>query len=162
MDELQELRQRLATLRTLKPTNARRAEAEALLESKWEGVQVSAAQVLGEWDGPDSVPPLRSWLSQLYSRPNAWGARSEAARALGKCVGEPDVSWALDLYFSLGGPKDAQELQHELFPLLEGLPRRSTLEILQGRAALGEEAAARALRRLEATAEVRHVPRHRA
>jgi HEAT repeat protein len=64
MDELQELQKRLATLRTLNPTSARRAEVEALLENKWEGVQVSAAQVLGEWDGPDSVPPLRSWLSQ--------------------------------------------------------------------------------------------------
>jgi hypothetical protein len=162
MDELQELQQRLATLRTLKPNSAPRAEVEALLENKWEGVQISAAQVLGEWDGPDSVPALRSWLSRLYTRPHAWGARTEAARALGKCVGEPDVRWAFDLYFSLGAQKGSQELQHELFPLLEGLPRGSTLPILQRRAALGEEAAERALRRLEATDEVRHVPRHRA
>jgi hypothetical protein len=162
VNDLHEIRQRLATLRTLKPTPARRAEVEALLESKWEGVQVSAAQVLGEWDGPDSVPALRSWLSQLYARPDAYAVRTQAATALGKCVGEGDADWVLDLYFGFGSERDAQLLQYELFPLLEGLPRLVTLPVLRRRASWGDEAAKRALRRLEATAEVRHVPRHRA
>jgi len=120
MDELQRITARLRDLERSKPTEKRRAEVEALLSNKWEGVQVAAAHVLGTWGGRQSVTALRQWLDQLYSRPVSWDARIEAARSLAKCVDETDVTWALDQYFNL----KSDSLQYDLRPLIDRLPRR--------------------------------------
>lgn len=118
MDDLQRVEARLRYLRRGKPTAKRRAEVEALLQSKWEGIQVSAAHVLGEWGEEQSVTALRRWLMEGRSNPTVV---DEAAKALGRCVGDGDVEWALDLYFAQRG------WGLSLWPLVIGLPRRSTL-----------------------------------
>jgi hypothetical protein len=58
MDDLQSVTARLRDLKRGKPTMKRRAEVEALLHSKWEGVQFSAVHVLAEWGGKPSVEAL--------------------------------------------------------------------------------------------------------
>ena len=45
--------------------------------------------------GPESVSALRAWLSEGGAH---WTVRREAVKALGQCVGEDDVGWALDFY----------------------------------------------------------------
>ena len=64
VDELQQIQGHLHDLARSKPTVKRRDEVEALLGSKWEGVQVSAAHVLAAWGGPQSVSALRRWLGE--------------------------------------------------------------------------------------------------
>lgn len=154
MNELEQISERLHWLRTVKATRDRRAEAEALLDSKWEGVQVLAGQVLAAWGGRDSIAPLRSWLERILGQPDARIIRP-AADAVGHCVGEEDAEWALDLYFR-AGPDDYRQQtliplrQQELFPLLQGLPRSSTVPLLERRARSGDKGARYALRGLEA------------
>jgi hypothetical protein len=150
MDEMQRLGERMRNLARGKPTPGRRAEVEACLEHKWEGIQVQAARVLGAWGGPESAAALRRWLERLYGRPYAWAARGVAARALARCVGDADVGWVLDLYFELDRPS----LQYELLPLVSALPRGPALARLR-REARGADggrrpAATRALRRIGA------------
>jgi hypothetical protein len=149
-NELEEISRRLRWFRTVKPTQKRRVEAEALLASKWDGVQVSAAQVLAAWGGRESVGALRTWLELRVDRrdPSTSVVRPGAV-ALGQCVEEEDVEWALDLYLK-AGPDTYR--QNELFPLLEGLPRSSTVSLVKRRAASGDDGAKRALRHLQATA----------
>jgi hypothetical protein len=141
---------RLRALGRQKPTTERRAEVEALLEHKWEGVQTVAARVLGEWGGVESVAALRRWLLLLCERPHGWAARGVAASALAMCVTESDISWALDLYFRLEDPL----LQYELLSLLTGLPTQETARRLRTEVQRGDrahrDAAGRALTRLAA------------
>jgi hypothetical protein len=136
---------RLRALAALKPTTERRAEVEAMLDNKWEGVQTVAAQVLGSWGGRESVAALRTWLARLYERPYSWAARGVAARALALCVTEADVGWALDLYFD----QPTLVRRHEIFPILAALPREETVTRLENEARDPDperrEAAARAL-----------------
>jgi hypothetical protein len=74
--------------------------------------------VLGEWGGKESVAALRRWLIDGRSNPTVV---SEAAKALGRCVGDDDVEWAVNLYF------DERGWGLRLWPLVIGLPRRPTL-----------------------------------
>lgn len=122
VDELQQIKGHLHDLARGKPTAKRRNEVEALLRNKWEGVQVSAAHVLADWGGPESISALRAWLSEGGAN---WTVRREAVKALGQCVGEDDVGWALDFYF------DNARSGLWLWPLVIGLPRRPTLTRLR-------------------------------
>jgi hypothetical protein len=126
LDELQRIKAHLADLGRSKPTAKRRAEVEALLQSKWQGVQVSAAHVLATWGGPESVSALRRWLSK-------GGLAREAIRALGRCVGDDDVEWALDLYFRSPPLRRGfgQSSGLLFWPLVIGLPRSPTLTRLR-------------------------------
>jgi hypothetical protein len=141
---------RLRALGRQKPTMERRAEVEALLGHKWEGVQTVAAHVLGEWGGVESVAALRRWLSLLCERPHAWAARGVAAGAPAMCVTESDIPWVLDLYFRLEEPL----LEYELLPLLTGLPTQETVRRLRTEVQCGDrahrDAAGRALTIIEA------------
>ena len=141
MDELRLAKARLRDLARSKPTAKRRAEVEALLQSKWEGVQVSAANVLAVWGGHESVSALRRWLSEGTQR-------DDALEALGKCVGDDDVEWALDRYFKdFADPK--QRNARAFWPLVVGLPREPTLALLRREAKQGSvnrEAASVALK----------------
>ena len=110
-----------------RPSADRRAEVEALLEHKWEGVQTVAGRVLGTWGGPESVVALRRWLLRLYERPYGWAARGVAAKSLARCVTEADEAWVLDLYFEL----PTLMLRHEVLPIVAALPREQTVERLQ-------------------------------
>lgn len=73
------------------------------LHSKWQSVQVVAAQVLGSWGLETAVPPLRAWLEALFVNRRWFSVRKQAFKALAKCVTEADVSWILDLYFQQEG-----------------------------------------------------------
>jgi HEAT repeat protein len=127
-DELQRTKTRLENLARNKPTPKSRAEVEALLRSKWTGVQVSAANVLAEWGGPDSVAALRRWLSD-------GGLVRDAVKALGRCVSDDDVGWGLDLHFRLF----SQGWGLTSWPLVIGLPRATTVERLVSETKGGSE-----------------------
>ena len=60
MDELQQLSAHLRDLGRDRPTARRRAEVEALLDNKWEGIQVQAAHVLG-MDRKTLYRKIESW-----------------------------------------------------------------------------------------------------
>ena len=125
MDELQRIKAHLRDLARNKPTAKRRAEVEALLQNKWQGVQVSAARVLAAWGGPESVSALRRWFAEGGSNSH------EAVEALGRCVGDDDVEWALDLYFENQGSGLL------FWPLVIGLPRGPTVTRLRREATQG-------------------------
>lgn len=128
MDELQRTKLRLQDLARSRPTAKRRAEVEVLLQSKWTGVQISAAQVLGKWGGPESVLALRRWLDE-------GGSTADAIKALARCVGDADVDWALDIHLQLF----SQGSGLMTWPIVIGLPRAATVERLAREAKSGSE-----------------------
>jgi len=129
VDELQRATARLRDLGRSRPTAKRRVEVEGLLDSKWEGVQVSAARVLGAWGGPESVAALRSWLDRGRANRN-WTVTHVAVEALADCVTAEDVGWALDLHSQLF--LDGWGITS--WQLVIGLPRGPTIEQLQRQA----------------------------
>lgn len=76
---------------------------EALTRSKWQSVQVVAAQTMGRWGSPTAVAPLRAWLEQLFANRRWFAVRKQAFKALAKCVTAADVGWILDFYFQREG-----------------------------------------------------------
>ena len=78
------------------PSKDNYAEAEAALESKWEGIRSLAAQVLGLWGGRHAVDVLKR---ALLAAPPGSSLRRVAMTELGRCVGPEDTGWILDLYF---------------------------------------------------------------
>jgi hypothetical protein len=125
VDDLQRITVHLHDLARNKPTPKQRAEVEALLQHKWEGVQVSAAQVLATWGGPESVSALLRWLNEERSN------EREAVKALSRCVGDGDIGWALDLYFDNPG------FGLLFWPLVIALPRKPALQGLRTEAKAG-------------------------
>ena len=109
-----------AELRALgsRPPNAvrRRAVVDAL-GSRFESVQVVAAQILGKWGGRDAVEGLRRLLVRAMAK-DAYGAVArQAAEALAECVEPRDAGWVLDLFAAapfLG--------KHTLAPVVRALP----------------------------------------
>ncbi len=95
-----------------------RGELIAALESKHEGLQVTAGRILADWGGPESLSALQAWLFRCADRPAGWSAFGQAAKALARCFDPTDAPWVLDLYFLHPGSFVAVEL----LPLLRSLP----------------------------------------
>ena len=77
-DEVEGLR----SLLTSTPSEERRARVLAGLESKHEGAQSVATQVLGLWGDHESVELLRQRLVSLLARPDAFALRGVTVAAL--------------------------------------------------------------------------------
>ena len=118
MEDLAELTAHLRSLGEEPPSPERRVEVMAALTHKREGIQSTAAQVLGRWGGRESVEALCGWLRECERRKYGWSVRGVAVRELAKLVGAQDVEWVLELYF--GAP--SQLAKHELLPLVLALP----------------------------------------
>jgi HEAT repeat protein len=126
MSNLLELTTRLRKLATRRPTAESRAEVATALQSKWEGVQAVAVEVLTEWGGRECIDQLRQFLTRCFERPRGWGIRHVVVREIQRIVTGRDVDWVLDLYFALLGwlPK------HELLRLVIALPADAARERL--------------------------------
>lgn len=110
---------------------------EALTRSKWQSVQVVAAQTMGNWGSQTpalsevevAVSPLRAWLMRLFADRRWFAVRLQAYKALAKCVTEADVSWILDLYFQQEGAYwrrqmvDFMRVVLTIFPTIEAEQR---------------------------------------
>jgi hypothetical protein len=108
------------------PTPEARERARAALDSKYEGVQSVAAQVLGAWGDRESVAMLRRWYQGMFEagrrRMTLMGVGS---RCLAQCIDATDAGWILDLYFS-----QSAQLQHEVLHLARALTVGSARERL--------------------------------
>jgi hypothetical protein len=119
---------RLVELRRLRPTPERWEEAIRALNSKYEGVQVHAARVLGEWGGQRSTTLLKEWLVRNLEREAGWSAVGVATRELRRCVILDDSEWILELYFTA----EDVACRHSLLGLAVVLPS----DLLRERAAI--------------------------
>jgi hypothetical protein len=117
MSNLRELTVRLRELAARRPTAEARAEVATALQSKWEGVQAVAVDVLATW-GRQCVDQLRHFLTSCFDRPNGWAIRHVVIRQLQRIANGEDVAWVLDLYFALPD----QLAKHELLWLVVALP----------------------------------------
>jgi HEAT repeat protein len=118
MNDLETEAASLRQLKNRKPTPERRRQLVQALNSKFEGLQSVALQVLGAWGDPDSAATLRKFLEEAFARPYGWSIRKVAVNALSSAVGEADAEWVLDLYFELPDVLT----KHETLPLVLALP----------------------------------------
>ena len=83
------------------PRNAeQRAELEAALRSKWNGVQVSAGKKLAAWGGQRSLGSLKSWLESRLARGGSSDTLIVALNCVSAVVGPGDTDWAIKAYFA--------------------------------------------------------------
>jgi HEAT repeat protein len=118
MDDLNQQTAHLRGMATLKATPERRKEIIAALDSKWDGVQAVAVQVLGAWGGEHSKDAIKRFLVDAFQREAGWGIRGVAIKAVGPLLDRADVDWVLDLYFGL----PSIVTKHEVFRLVLKLP----------------------------------------
>jgi HEAT repeat protein len=127
MDQMQELASDRRSLASLKPTPERLATITAALDSKFEGIQSVALQVLGKWRGTKSVDLLHDFVSKAFTRDHGWSIRAVAVKALARHLRPKDAEWVLTLYFGLPNAL----LKHEIFPLVIRLPTVTAYERLK-------------------------------
>jgi HEAT repeat protein len=127
MAQMQEQVSDLRSLASLKPTPERLAKITAALDSKFEGIQSVALQVLGQWGGTESVDLLRKFLTRAFTRHSGWSIRVVAVTALAPHLRPADAEWVLNLYFVLPNVL----LKHEIFPLVTKLPVVTAYERLK-------------------------------
>lgn len=116
---------RLRELTQLPASAANRAEAEAALDSKWEGIRSLAAQALGYWGGRESVAVLKR---ALLAAPAGGTLRRVIIREVARCHESEDIPWILDLYFE--GPLtwiDRHYIRREMLSRLSGEVLRERL-----------------------------------
>jgi len=143
-DEVEGLRSLLAST----PSDERRARVLAGLQSKYEGAQSVATQVLGVWGDRESVEMLRQRLVSLLARSDAFALRGVTVAALARWIAPVDTNWVLDLYFS----RPDWYAKYELFELASAVDaatgRSRVLTELRGPDPLNREAAARVIGRV--------------
>jgi hypothetical protein len=114
-----------------KPSSVMTGEVEGMLQSRREGIQVKAAQLLAKWQRPSSKIALRQWLSKTLDRKKSPAVRAQAAKALAAFVVSRDAEWILDLYFSEAPRQRVLSTMieiHALLPLVAALPSRVIAE----------------------------------
>ncbi|MEQ9661051.1 MAG: hypothetical protein RLN87_00700 [Parasphingopyxis sp.] len=117
MDELQSRAEDLKRLAGRKPTDKRYDIIQGALQSKWEGDQSLAIQVLGQWGGRRSIDILRRFLETSYEKPMSWAVRKVSVRALANTIEQEDAEWIERLHASRSNNIEKFELR----PLLERL-----------------------------------------
>ena len=75
MDQLHVKAERLRALLKDRPGPAAWSDVRDALDSKWEGIQSLALQVLGVWGGHDAVATIKTFLLATSARQNAWAIR---------------------------------------------------------------------------------------
>ena len=118
MSDLKQQVSRLRDIAAIPITPKRRAEVLAAVESKFEGVQAVALDVIGFWAGRENFEILRQFLIDAFDREAGWSIRSVAVRNLIPLVTAKDAEWVLNLYFS----RQDGLTKHELVPLVIALP----------------------------------------
>ncbi len=130
-----DLHERCAHLDSLarsRPNRNARAEVEAALHSKWEGLQVHAGRALAAWGDRESVDALRNWLCTSLGKPAGWSVTGEAVACLQRCCIADDASWILYIYFHASD----RLARHSVLPLLDVVP----VPVLEARIRIESEA----------------------
>ena len=86
----------LAKLRKLangRPSPAKLKIVEQCLDSKWEGVESAALDVLFTWGGQDAVRLARASLEKHLSDKSGWAIRAQAIRVLTEHITQQDIGW---------------------------------------------------------------------
>src|SRR5688572_9828844 len=104
------------------PSEEARAEVERALESKWEGVQVTAARTLSQWGDRRSVGAIRVLLAQLAKKSARWSAAGAVVDALRPHLSATDIDWVLSLCLK----ESNRHNRSTLMTLLLGLPPQET------------------------------------
>jgi hypothetical protein len=125
--DLQAACKRIAELGNSKPTEAARKEVESAPQSKWEGVQVTAARTLSAWGDRNSLDLIRELLAQLSRKPAHWASAGALANSLAPHLGESDIQWVIDTC-SRAKPKN----RFSLVVMFFRLPPKPTLAALEG------------------------------
>lgn len=96
---LQQQCERLKFLASKPEATHTRSEVLQALSSKWDGVRVNAAKVLGSWGGPANM----DFLLQKYAEVDRYsGERSGIRKAFCLAVSDDDVCWLVDCCFQPG------------------------------------------------------------
>ena len=145
MRELKEQVSRLRQIAELPVTQERRAEVLKALESKFEGIQAVALDVLGFWAGRNNLEVIKGFLIDALERQYGWAIRGVAIRNLIPLVASEDAEWILDLYFT----RPDLLTKHELVQLVTALPpkvaRDRLLSGLRSANRLNRQAAVKAI-----------------
>lgn len=127
------------------PTPERRAYVLDSLDSKYDGAQSLATQVLSVWGGRESIDTLHQRLVALLARTDAVSLRGVTIDALVRCVEAADTSWVLNMYFS----RPTINSKHELLYLARAVDPESArtrlVAELRGSDPLNRHAAAKVI-----------------
>ncbi len=98
---------RLRALGESRPNTTAWHEIDAALASKWWGVRGVAIATLGRWGDAQSVARLKAIVEDSESA-HRWGSwafegRRSALQALGECLPESELAWALECSLSRDG-----------------------------------------------------------
>ena len=97
------------------------------LSSKWDGVQVTAAEVLLEWGDKQSVQAVRELLPKVASQPVRWSTTNALARQLAHHLqAEEDLDWAVEVFLNAHADN-----RFVLTSLFEPFPARAVLSRLE-------------------------------
>lgn len=81
-----------------------RKELISALSSKWDGLRVTAAQVLCANGDAQGVHEVRRALRELAAHPNRGGSVAAVARALRERLQDRDLPWAIETYLNAARP----------------------------------------------------------
>ncbi|MFV0679853.1 zinc-ribbon domain-containing protein [Ottowia sp.] len=99
---------RLHALARLMPDAGLRVELDAALDSKWQGIRVTAVGVVGQWWGahrdPQDLARLKRWVEDAGGNYNQWprSAAKAAAKGIALNLRDADLGWVLDWFLSSG------------------------------------------------------------
>lgn len=88
----------LTLLARQSPKSSSRHRAQAVLAWKWDGLRVVAARTLCCWGDSASIDLVKAALWDLVVLPNRMAATWPISRALGPCLIDADLDWALQLF----------------------------------------------------------------
>ena len=74
-----------------------RAALELALDSKWDGVRVTAAKALCRWGDEESIVAVKAAMAVLARKPLRWANVGALASALAPHLGPQDAGWAVQL-----------------------------------------------------------------
>lgn len=125
--DLKKYCEHLNLLAKRKPNDKYRKEVLEASKSKWEGVQVKAAQVFSEWGDKESLEIIKSLLIEKATTSGRFSATSAIAKLLYTRVTENDIDWVIDLYLKKSHPLN----RFVLLGLVSFLPKEITRKRLK-------------------------------
>ena len=118
---------RIAKLGDAVPSESARVELESAIQSKWQGLQVSAARSFLAWGDGQSVSAVKALLSELSKSRQNFSSVSTVAIALSSHLQAADLKWVLQLYFRESNPHN----RSHLLPLFHRLPANDAAAALE-------------------------------
>jgi hypothetical protein len=125
--DLKQERDRLLELARRGEDPDARAELLAALQSKWEGLQLTAARALMKRPDPVSTAAVKELLVGIAATQGRFSACSILADALAPHLRGEDIPWVMDLFF--GSSRRAN--RRSMTELFRHLPKGAVLEAIR-------------------------------